>query len=141
MNKKEGNRHIEGSLHDFKEFLRKDLEKLHGSKPAEPLSIGAGIFNERICIRFRDFLVGRHTGKTPANYFGRFKSMMKDATDAGYFKRNPAEKVIAKKGKDNPKKDTLTYKEFLYLCDIPSRTPRWDWHFFSLISLGYVEKH
>lgn len=60
LNRKAGNRHLETSLTAFKTFLKKDF--------ISPIDI-----TENLCEGFRDYLLKKYNGETPANYFMRFK--------------------------------------------------------------------
>jgi hypothetical protein len=66
-NKQPNNRHIEGSLAHFKAFL--------GQGFLAPIEV-----TENLCQRFRKYLLDRFNGDTPANYFSRFKRVVKAAT-------------------------------------------------------------
>ena len=79
-NKREGNRHLEGSLENFKKFLPQDR-------------IPYLEVTENLCLRFQKYLLDRFTGKTPSDYFAAFKRVIKTATKEGYFKTNPAEEI------------------------------------------------
>jgi hypothetical protein len=80
-NNRAGNRHLSGSLQHFRNFLKKDF--------IPPIDV-----NENLCKRFRQYLLDRFSGDTPANYFARFKWVMKAATKDGYYRYNPAEAEI-----------------------------------------------
>jgi integrase/recombinase XerD len=102
-----GNRHLRGSIAQFKLFLSDHkMEKI----PIEKLT-------EEFCINFRTFLLDRFNGKTPGNYFGRFKQTVKAAAKKGYFKNNisPCEDVIVKSNPPSRIKEILTEKEFVRL--------------------------
>ncbi len=70
LNKRKGNRHLTCSLIHFKAFIAKDF--------ISPVDI-----TENLCIRFRQYLLDRFTGNTPANYYARFKRVLKAATKEG----------------------------------------------------------
>jgi hypothetical protein len=55
-NKRKGNRYQEGSLEQFKKFIRSDR--------ISPIDI-----SEKFCIKFRKHLLDNLTGKTPSDYF------------------------------------------------------------------------
>lgn len=63
-NRKAGNRHLETSLTAFKAYLKKDF-------------IFAIDVTENLCEGFRDYLLKKYNGETPANYFMRFKRVLK----------------------------------------------------------------
>jgi hypothetical protein len=83
-NKRKGNRHLEGSIEKFRLFV--------GKSRILPSDI-----TENFCTRFRTFLLDRLTGKSPSDYFGAFKRVVKSATKDGYYRINPAEDVRRKK--------------------------------------------
>jgi integrase/recombinase XerD len=64
---------------------RKKLEAISNPLPCSRVT-------EQFCIDFRSSLETMH-GETPYNYFRAFKRVLKDATRAGYYLRNPAEYV------------------------------------------------
>jgi hypothetical protein len=93
-NAREGNRSLACSLSAFRAFVRKDV--------VAPQEI-----TENLCERFRNYLLDNLSGETPADYFMRFKRMIRAATKDGYFRTNPAEDVTAK-AKPSGKKDILS---------------------------------
>ena len=70
-NKRIGKRHLECSLMQFKHFI--------GGKFLSPMDV-----TEELCLRFRKYLLAHLNGETPANYFARFKQVIKAATKQGY---------------------------------------------------------
>jgi Phage integrase SAM-like domain len=105
-NKQPNNRHIEGSLAHFKAFL--------GKRFLAPTEV-----TENLCERFRKYLLDHFNGDTPANYFTRFKRVMKAATKEGYFRINPAEDVVSKSNKNHKRKEHLEVPEYLALLKTP----------------------
>lgn len=105
-NRKAGNRHLETSLAAFKNFLRKDF-------------ISAIDITENLCEGFRDHLLKKYNGETPANYFMRFKRVLKAAKKEGYFKNNPSEDVVAKSNKNKQVKEILTEDDYIKLMNTP----------------------
>ena len=105
-NKKEGNRHLEGSLSQFKQFLKKSY--------LSPLDI-----TENLCTRFRAHLLKKLTGKSPSDYFQAFKRVVKTAWKEGYFRINPAEDVKAKRNPSKKIREFLTADEYLRLLNTP----------------------
>lgn len=105
-NKRDGNRHLQGSLNQFKLFIRKGR--------ILPFEI-----TENFCTRFRAFLLDRFTGKTPADYFGAFKRVIKSATKEGYFRNNPAEDTESKKNPCKKEKEFLEANEYLDVIKTP----------------------
>ncbi len=77
-NRKAGNRHLETNFTAFMNFLKKDF--------VSPIDI-----TENLCEGFRDYLLKKYNGETPANYFMRFKRVLKAAKKDGYFRNNPSE--------------------------------------------------
>jgi integrase len=105
-NKEALNRHIEGSLAHFKAFLGKGF--------LAPIDV-----TENLCQRFRKYLLDRFNGDTPANYFSRFKRVVKAATKEGYFRISPAEEVAAKSNKNHKRKEHLEVDEYITILRTP----------------------
>jgi integrase len=105
-NKQPNNRHIEGSLAHFKAFL--------GQGFLAPIEV-----TENLCQRFRKYLLDRFNGDTPANYFSRFKRVVKAATKEGYFRINPADEVAAKSNKNHKRKEHLEVDEYIAVLRTP----------------------
>ncbi len=105
-NKRKGNRHLQGSLTYFKAFIKKD----HLS----PIEI-----TENLSIRFRQYLLDNLNGDTPANYFARYKRVLKTATKEGYFKINPTDEVAAKSNRNKKLKEHLESDEYIKLIQTP----------------------
>lgn len=121
-NKREGNRHVEGSFNKFKSFLQERYEAFK-KVSEDKLMLAPEFVTEDMCSKFQEYLTKHHTGDTPMNYFSRFKRMIRAATKEGYFKMNPCEDVKAKKGKKNQSKDVLEKDEFEHLCTVPCENP------------------
>jgi integrase/recombinase XerD len=92
-NRRVGNRSLDATLAIFKKFIGKDF-------------IRASEITENFCEIFRNYLLDNLNGETPADYFMRFRRVLRAATKAGLFKVNPAESVKAK-CKPSKKKDIL----------------------------------
>jgi len=105
-NRQTNNRHVEGSFAHFKDFLKKDF-------------VTANDITENLCHRFRKHMLDKFNGDTPANYFGRFKRMIKAATKEGYFKINPVEDIAAKGNKNYKRKEHLEVEDYLALLRTP----------------------
>jgi integrase len=105
-NKQGGNRHLEGSFSHFKAFLKRNFLSSHE-------------VTENLCERFRKYLLDHFNGDTPANYFSRFKRVIKAATKEGYFRVNPVEDVAAKANKNHRRKENLEVEEYLALLKTP----------------------
>jgi hypothetical protein len=105
-NKRKGNRHLEGSLAQFKAVSKKPR--------IVPMEI-----TETLCKRFRTFLTDKLTGKPPADYFRAFKRILRSATKDGYFRIHPAEDVKSKTNASKKIKEFLEADEYLRLINKP----------------------
>jgi hypothetical protein len=105
-NSRDGNRSLACSFSCFKQFIEKEFGNF-----ITPVDI-----TENLCERFRDHLLDTLNGETPADYFMRFKRVMKAAKKQGYFRENPAEDV---KAKAHPSgiKEVLSIKEYTILIN------------------------
>ncbi|WP_276484724.1 site-specific integrase [Paraflavitalea pollutisoli] len=101
---RKGNRHLKCGLTQFKLFLGKDF--LTPIEMTEELSTG-----------FRNYLLEKYTGDTPANYFSKFKKMIRAASKDGYFRINPSEDVKAKSNPSIKVKDNLEVEDYLKLLE------------------------
>ena len=102
-NSRKGNRHLASSLSVFKKFLGKDY--------ISPIDI-----TENLCERFRNYLLDSFNGETPADYFSRFKKVLKTARKEGYFREDPAEDVKAK-AHPSGKKEILGIDDYKLLLN------------------------
>lgn len=100
-NVREGNRSLGCSLNAFKKFISKNY-------------ISAIDIDENLCERFRNYLLDKYKGETPADYFMRFKRVMKAAVKQHYFRESPAQEVKAK-SKPSSKKEILEADEYAKL--------------------------
>lgn len=105
-----GNRHLQNSLTQFKKFLNRD----HIS-PTE--------ITKDLCELFRAYLLKKFNGSTPLDYFSRFKKCIEAATELGYFRIDPADKV---KCKSNPTSDKDALDLFEYKNLINSHCPDYE---------------
>lgn len=105
-NKRDGNRHLEGSFKNFKLFITKDT--------VHPMEI-----NENLCASFRRHLLDNFNGETPSDYFSHFKRVLQAATADHYYKTSPAEKIAARRNPSTTLKDFLEAEEFLELIYTP----------------------
>lgn len=105
-NSRPDSRHPESSLIQFKKFIGKDY--------LPPIDV-----TENLCERFRSYLLQKYNGETPANYFNKFKAVLKSATRDGYFIRNPAEMLQSKTKPNKRKKQVLEAEEYLKLLKVP----------------------
>jgi integrase len=108
---------------------RKKLEAISNPLPCSRVT-------EQFCIDFRSSLETMH-GETPYNYFRAFKRVLKDATRAGYYLRNPAEYVR----NPNPtrydlKKEVLSVDEVKRLFKVVNRKSHSELAFLFSISTG-----
>lgn len=106
INKREGNRHLENSLTQFKLFLKKDF-------------IAWIDITENLCVRFRQHLLDHFTGETPANNFSEFKRVLKTASKEGYYRNSPAEDVKSKRNPSVQIKENLEAEEYIKLLRTP----------------------
>ena len=105
-NRRRAKRHLQNSLTQFKSFLRKDF--------ISPVDI-----TENLCIRFRQFLLSKFTGETPANYFSEFKKVIRAATKDNYWRHNPVEAVNSKTNPSKKLKENLEAVEYIKLLTTP----------------------
>jgi integrase len=105
-NRQNNNRHLPNSLDHFKAFLNKNF-------------LSPNDLTENLCQRFQKYLLVKFNGDTPANYYSRFKRVVKAATKEGYFRINPAEEVPAKSNKNYKRKDHLEVEEYLAVLKTP----------------------
>jgi hypothetical protein len=73
------------SLQYFKTFV--------GKKELKPSEV-----TEQLCIEFKEYLCQHLNGETPANYFSKFKKMLRQAVREKVLAVNPAAEVYNKKG-------------------------------------------
>lgn len=104
-NERPGNRSLSCCLTSFKKFINKPL-------------INTGEITENLCERFRNYLLDNLSGETPADYFMRFKRVIRSATKEGYFRVNPAEEVKTK-AHPSGQKDILEAHEYVKLMKFP----------------------
>ena len=102
-NQRYGNRSLSCSLASFKKFINKSF-----ILPSE--------ITEELCERFRNYLLDTLNGETPADYFMRFRRVLKAATKAGYFRTNPADDIKAK-SKPSQKKEVLDADDYKKLIN------------------------
>jgi len=90
------------------------LRKLKAWTKKEKLACGA--ITESMMIEFKDHLNAELNGISASNYFKKLKTIIKEATTARYFKKNPIDGIINVKGKC-AEKDILTVAEVKILAD------------------------
>lgn len=105
-NVRAGNRHLESSLGKFKLFIKKAYVPPHS-------------ISSNVCFRFNRYLLDRHSGKTPEDYFRSFKRVIKSATRDGYFRINPAEDIRCKTNPSKRQKEFLESDEYIALIETP----------------------
>jgi len=86
------------SLGAFKNFIGREY-------------ISPGEITEKFCLEYREYLLKKYNGETPADYFKGLKRVLKAAKKEGYFTINPAEDIAAKT-KPSKKKDILDREEY-----------------------------
>lgn len=101
-----GARHLQGSYVQFKEFTGLDF-------------LSAADITEDLCIDYRNYLLKKYNGETPANYFREFKRVIKAGKKAHYFAMNPAEDIPAKENPNKKKKQVIEAEEWLRLINTP----------------------
>lgn len=106
LNKRDGNRHLQNSLTQFRVFIKKDF--------ISPVEI-----TYNLCKRFRQHLLDNFTGDTPANYYARFKWVLKQATRDGYYRNNPTEDIASKSNPSKHLKQFLEVEEYIELLNTP----------------------
>lgn len=106
VNKRAGNRALENSYTQFKEFIGCDF--------ISPMDI-----TENLCKRFRQHLLDKYDGETPQGYYSRFKWVLNSATSDKYFQVNPSTKVFAKPNPSSKLKENLEVEEYLSLLGTP----------------------
>jgi integrase/recombinase XerD len=106
--KKKDKRVIEACFSCFKVYL----------KEAEIKSLTAKELNESIVNEFKNYLSERLNGESPANYFKKFKLVIKQALRQGILIKNPALEISIK-SKQGIKKQILTPEEIQLLVKTP----------------------
>ena len=106
-NKREGNRHLQGSFNNLKLYIDKDF--LHPSE-----------VTENFCLGFRRYLLDHFNGETPADYFAEFRRVIRAATADHYYKNNPTENVFSKKNPSTQLKEFFEADEYVELLITPA---------------------
>ena len=106
LNPTKGNRHLPSSFIAFEKFISKGF--------ISPVEV-----TENLCERFRNYLLSNFNGETPANYFMRFKRVLKAAKKEGYFINDPAGDIAAKSNKNKIIKEILREDDYLILMNTP----------------------
>ena len=74
--------------------------------------------NESLATDFKDYLEEKLNGETPANYFSKFKKMLRYGVRQKVFAYSPANDLTIRKG-EGIKKDILTFDEIQTLANKP----------------------
>ncbi len=90
------------------------MQNFTGKKAITPVDI-----SETLSLRFRQYLLDRLNGETPACCFARYKRVLKAATKDGYFRHSPSEDIAAKANKNKRLKENLEADEYLQLLNTP----------------------
>ncbi|TWV98000.1 site-specific integrase [Chitinophaga pinensis] len=106
QNKVDGNRALQNSFTQFKEFIKRDF--------ISPIDI-----TENICKEFRKYLLAKYNGETPQGYYTRFKWVLNAATKDKYYQENPTEDVSAIANPSTTLKENLEVEEYLALIKTP----------------------
>jgi integrase len=106
INRRKQNRHLQSSLKQFKVFLGRDY--------ISPVEI-----TETLCEHFRTYLLQHFNGETPADYFYKFKKVLKAAKKDGYFSESPAENLASKTKPSKKRKEMLEVEEYKRLIQTP----------------------
>jgi integrase/recombinase XerD len=104
---KKDKRTMVASLSKFKKFMEEECIQSFTTKQV----------NENIVTRFKDFLEDTLKGESPANYFSKFKKMLKYGVREKLFTSNPAEGITIKKN-TIIKKQILTFEEIQAMAKV-----------------------
>lgn len=74
---------------------------------------------EDLCKRFRQFLLDKFTGDTPANYFCEFKKVIKAAVKDNYWRHSPVDGVNSRTNPSKYIKENLEAEEYIKLLNTP----------------------
>lgn len=99
---------VEASFIKFKEFL---IE-------SEIKTLQTNNVDENLVFDFKIYLEQKLNGESPANYFKKFKMVIKAGMRKKIFLSNPAENITIKK-KDSIKKEVLTNEDIQLLASTP----------------------
>ncbi len=105
-NVRKGNRHLSNSLTQFRLFLKAEF--------ISPVDI-----TENLCKRYRQYLLDKFHGDTPANYFHHFKQVIRSATRENYWRHNPVEEVKSRTNPSKTLKENLEAEDYLKLLNTP----------------------
>lgn len=85
---------------------------------AEIVSLTTKQINESLANEFKEYLEQTLNGETPANYFKKFKKVLKHGVKQKVFSFNPAQELTAKRN-ESIKKEILTFDEIQLLAGTP----------------------
>ena len=105
-NQRFDHRRLSISLTQFKRFINSDFLSPHDS-------------TADLCLRFRQYLLERFNGYTPGSYFARFKRVVKDATQQGYFRISPCAEIAIKNKGNIRRKEHLEAEEYIRWLHTP----------------------
>lgn len=105
---KKDKRTMVASLNKFKSFM---VEEGINSLTTKQI-------NEKIVTQFKDYLEDTLKGESPANYFSKFKKMLKYGVRERLFTSNPAQDITIKKN-TIIKKQILTFEEIQMMAKVP----------------------
>ncbi len=107
--KKKDARILVACFHKFKKFLQESEIKL----------LQARDLNEELVEDFKEFLEASLNGESPANYFKKFKKVMKQAMRDKIISINPAAELTARRN-EGVKKEILNFDEIKLLAITPA---------------------
>lgn len=106
LNKRFDPRRLPISFAQFKRFINKDFLSPHD-------------LTTDLCLRFRQYLLEHYNGYTPSSYFARFKRVVKDAAQQGYFRIDPCANISIKNKSNIRRKEHLEAEEYIRLLQTP----------------------
>ncbi len=104
---KKDKRTMVASLNKFKKFMEEEAINSLTTKQV----------NENIVTRFKDYLEDTLKGESPANYFSKFKKILKYGVREKLFTSNPADGITIKKN-TIIKKQILTFEEIQTMAKV-----------------------
>jgi len=105
---KKDKRILEACLTKFKEFMTETGVTTLTTKQV----------NESLANEFKEHLEETLNGETPANYFKKFKKVLKNGVKQKIYSFNPAQELTAKRN-ESIKKEVLTFDEIQLLAGTP----------------------
>jgi site-specific recombinase XerD len=128
--KKKDARILVACFHKFKQFLQESEIKL----------LQARNLDEELAEDFKEFLEASLNGESPANYFKKFKKVLRQAVRDKIISSNPAAELTAKRH-EGLKKDILNFDEIQLLAATPANNEQVKraFLFCCLTGLRYVD--